>query len=72
MFANMYACVPHTVGSPGTGVADSCELPRGSWGLNTGPLEGHQCSQLLIYQSSPQKTSFNDLTNTYDLNMFLV
>jgi hypothetical protein len=26
--------------SSGTGVIDSCELPRGCWELNSGPLEG--------------------------------
>ena len=27
------------IGSPGTGVTDSCELPCGCWELNPGPLE---------------------------------
>ena len=27
------------VGSPGTGATDGCELPRGCWELNTGPLQ---------------------------------
>lgn len=29
------------IGSPGTKVTDSCELPYGSWELNPGPIEEH-------------------------------
>ena len=32
-------CLCEGVGSAGTGVTDSCELPCGCWELNPGPLE---------------------------------
>ena len=32
-------CLYEDVGSPGTGVADSCELPCGCWVLNPSPLQ---------------------------------
>ena len=43
----MHVCAPLTClvrpeggdRSPGTGVTDSCEPPRGCWELNPGPLE---------------------------------
>lgn len=48
----MYIYVPCTclvsveaeegIGSPETGVTDGCELSRGWWELNSGPLEKEQ------------------------------
>ena len=35
----LQVCLCESVGSPGTGVTDSCELPCGYWELNLGPLE---------------------------------
>lgn len=40
------------VGSPGAVVTGSCELPRGCWKLNSGPLEAQQ--ELLTSESSLQ------------------
>ena len=34
---HVYLC--EGVGFPGTGVADSCDLPWGCWEFNPGPLE---------------------------------
>ena len=39
------------VGSPGTGVTDSCWLPYECWELNPGPLEKQQL--LLLTNPSP-------------------
>jgi hypothetical protein len=49
-FASMYVCIEN-VGSPGTGVRDSCDLPCKCWELNLGPLE--EQTVLLTTESSP-------------------
>jgi hypothetical protein len=33
----LHVCPCESVGSPGTGVTDGCELPCGFWELNQGP-----------------------------------
>jgi hypothetical protein len=39
-FVCMYTCTPEEgIGSNVTTTIDSCELPRGCWKLNSGPLE---------------------------------
>lgn len=40
--------------SPGTGLTDGCELPRGCWELNRGPVEGQRV--LLTADISPALT----------------
>ena len=35
----LHVCLCEGVGSPGTGVTDSCELPCGCWVLNLSSLE---------------------------------
>ena len=35
----LLACMSESVGSSGTGITDSCELPCGCWELNLGPLQ---------------------------------
>lgn len=62
----MYICVSHvysthrdqkrTLALPGTGVADSCELPSGSWKPNPGLLEEQLV--LLTASRSPALTCF--------------
>lgn len=47
----LYACLCVSVGSTGTAVTDSCELPRGCWELNTCPLE--EQTALLTAEPSP-------------------
>lgn len=37
--SGLHVCLCEAVGFPGTGVADSCELPSGCRGWNPGPLE---------------------------------
>lgn len=39
MLSTQCAMPEEGVGSPGTGVIESCELPCGSWKVNPSPLE---------------------------------
>lgn len=43
----IYMDVCEGVRSPGAGVTDRCELPRGLWKLSPGPQKSSQCSYLL-------------------------
>lgn len=58
MYASaLKACVVPTeaevsVGSPGTGVLDSCKLPRGYWDSNLGPLHEHFLFNWAIFSSA--------------------
>ena len=49
----MHVCLCEGVGSPGTGVTDSCELPYGCWELNSGFLE----EQPVLFTAEPSLSS---------------
>jgi hypothetical protein len=47
LMLSLPACMMHEgVGSPGTGITDSCDLPYGCWQLNLGPLGKQLVSSL--------------------------
>jgi hypothetical protein len=51
-----------SVGFPGTGIADSCELPYRCWELNLGPLEEQPVH--LTAKLSPQPQNYCFLMQT--------
>jgi len=58
-------CLCEGVGSPGTGVTDSCELPRKCWELDPGPLEEQQ--PVLLTSESPPAPDFTFYVYLYQL-----
>lgn len=62
-FACMCACIPHIVpsacrgqkaiGSPGSGVIDSCEMPCGCYELNLGSIEASALNPITEPITSP-------------------
>lgn len=64
-FAYMCVCVPHlwSVGSPGTGLTDKCELPCGCWEMNPGTWQENKCFQALsIFSPALNSSLVNTVT----------
>jgi hypothetical protein len=63
----LHVCLREGVGSPGTGVTDSCELPSGCWELNLGPL-GEQ-PVLLVTEPSFQPSMVHCYLNILTMSL---
>lgn len=64
----MRACCPWKTeegfGAPGTGITVGCEIPRGCWVLNLGPLQKQQ----VLFTAEP---SFLPMLCFFSLSLFV-